>query len=63
MNEQTLIECATRGAQIYAEQHPRPSQVTQAQAAQMLGISAQTVGRMVRTGRLPLNKLGYIPIS
>jgi DNA-binding transcriptional regulator LsrR (DeoR family) len=62
-DQQTLIECAARGAQIYAEQHPRPSQVTQAQAAEMLGISAQTVGRMVRAGRLPLNKLGYIPIS
>jgi hypothetical protein len=32
--EEILIECARLGAQIYAEQHPRPSQVTQAQAAQ-----------------------------
>jgi DNA-binding transcriptional regulator LsrR (DeoR family) len=62
-DQQTLIECATRGAQIYAEQHPRPSQVTQVQAAQMLGVSAQTVGRMVREGRLSLNGLGMIPIS
>ncbi|AIY40146.1 hypothetical protein LT85_0988 [Collimonas arenae] len=62
-DQQTLIECAARGAQIYAERHPRPSQVTQVQAAQMLGISAQTVGRMVREGRLSLNGLGMIPIS
>jgi hypothetical protein len=63
ITEDILIECARRGAQLYAEQHPRPAQVTQVQAAQMLGLSAQTVGRMVREGRLPLNKLGYIPIS
>jgi hypothetical protein len=34
VTEEILIECARLGAQIYAEQHPQPSQVTQAQAAQ-----------------------------
>jgi hypothetical protein len=63
VTEEILIECARLGAQIYAEQHPRPSQVTQVQAAQMLGLSAQTVGRMVREGRLKLNGLGMIPVS
>ncbi|SFA84857.1 hypothetical protein SAMN04515620_10533 [Collimonas sp. OK607] len=63
VTEDILIECARRGAQIYAEQHPRPSQVTQVQAAQMLGLSAQTICKMVRAGRLSLNGLGMIPIS
>lgn len=62
-DQQTLIECAAKAVQIFAEQHPRPSQVTQVQAAQMLGMSAQTVGKMVKDGRLSLNKLGMIPVS
>lgn len=63
VTEQTLIECAAKAVQIYAEQHPRPSQVTMVQAAQMLGLSAQTISKMVRQGRLPLNGLGMIPIT
>lgn len=63
MTEEILIECARRGAQIYAERHPRLSQVTQVHAAQMLGLSAQMVGRMVREGLLKLNGLGMIPVS
>lgn len=62
ITEEILIECARRGAQLYAEQHPRPVQVTQVQAAQMLDLSAQTICKMVRAGRLSLNGLGMIPI-
>ncbi|TDN50456.1 helix-turn-helix domain-containing protein [Azoarcus indigens] len=47
----------------YAESHPRPPQVTQSQAAEMLGISRATVSRMVRAGTLRLNGCGLIPIS
>ena len=61
--QELLIECAKRGAQLYAEQHPRPTHVNQVQAAQMLDLSAQTIGKMVRNGRLALNGLGLIPIS
>lgn len=54
---------AVRAVQLYAESHPRPSQVTQEQAAEMLGISRATVSRMVKFGTLKLNKVGRIPIS
>lgn len=63
MTEEMLIECAKKGAQFYAEQHPRPTQVNMTQAAEMLYLSPQTVRKMVRNGRIALNKLGLVPIS
>lgn len=63
MSEELMIACARKGAQLYAEQHPRPTQITQVQAAEMLHVSPQTVSKMVRNGRLRLNKFGMIPIS
>lgn len=57
------LEIATRAVMLYAETHPRPPHVTQKQAAEMLGLSAPTVGKLVRTGRLKLNGAGLIPIS
>lgn len=63
MSEELMIECAARGAQAYAERHPRPSHVTAIQAAEMLHLSAQTVRKMVREGRMALNRLGMIPVS
>lgn len=56
------LEIAIKAVQIFSETHPRPSQVTQIQAAEMLGISRQTVSRMVRTGSFSLNKCGMVPI-
>ncbi|WP_080365362.1 helix-turn-helix domain-containing protein, partial [Burkholderia pseudomallei] len=52
-----------RAVQLYAETHPRPTQVTQLQAAEMLGISRATVSRMVKAGQLKLNRCGMIPIE
>jgi len=63
VTEDILIECARRGTEIYAEQHPLPAQVSQVQAGQMLGLSAQKIGKMVKDGHLALNGLGMIPIS
>lgn len=63
MSEELMILCAAKGAQYYAEQHPRPSQVNAVQAAEMLGCSAQKVRAMIKDGRLALNKLGQIPVS
>lgn len=63
VSEELLIAYARKGAQLYAEQHPRPTQVTQVQAAEMLHVSPQTVSKMVRDGRLRLNRLGMISIS
>ena len=56
------IEIAVQAVRLYAETHPRPPHVTQKQAAEMLGLSAPTVGKLVRSGRLKLNGAGLIPI-
>lgn len=56
------LKIALKAVQLYAEQHPRPSQVTMIQAAEMLGISRHTVSKLVHTGKLRLNKCGLIPI-
>jgi len=60
-NEQ--IEIATAAVRRYAESHPRPSQVNQTQAAEMLGLSKATVCKLVRNGTLKLNACGLIPIA
>lgn len=57
------VEIAVKAIQIYAETHPRPSQVTQDQAAEMVGVSPATISRMVKAGVLKLNKFGRIPVS
>jgi DNA-binding transcriptional regulator LsrR (DeoR family) len=62
MNDE-LLNVAFQAVRMYAESHPRPHQVTQRQAAEMLGLSAPTIGRMVKAGTLRLNAAGLIPIS
>lgn len=57
------LEIATRAVQLYAETHPRPSQVTQDQAAEMVGVSRATIHRMIKSGNLKLNKFGRIPVA
>lgn len=57
------LTIAARAVQMYAETHPRPCHVTQRQAADMLGVSAQTMCKLVRNGTFRLNKLGLIPIA
>lgn len=57
------LKIACKAVQLYAESHPRPVHVTQAQAAEMLGITARTVHTLVRTGKLKLNGIGRIPIA
>ena len=57
------LEVARLAVRIYAETHPRPPHVTQIQAAAMLNVSGATVSRMVKSGRLKLNKFGMIPIG
>ena len=41
----TELQIALAAVRLYAETHPRPTQVTQTQAAQMLGLSRITVGK------------------
>ena len=62
MNQEAL-NIAVKAVQIYAERHPRPHHVTQVQAASMLNVSESTVSRMVKTGRLRLNRFGMINIT
>jgi excisionase family DNA binding protein len=64
MSDQDLIErVARRAVQLYAETHPRPTQVTQRQAAEMLGVSTRTVRNYIRAGKLKLNRAGNLPIE
>ena len=42
---------------------PRPLHVTQKQAAEILGLSPTTVGKLVNSGKLKLNGCGMIPMS
>jgi len=57
------IEIATQAVRLYAETHPRPTHVTQVQAAQMLHLSRDTIRKLIRTGTLRLNACGLIPIE
>ena len=58
----TEVEIAVKAVQLYAETHPRPSQVTQDQAAEMAGVSRGTISKMIKSGRLKLNEFGRIPV-
>lgn len=57
------LHVAVQAVRLYAESHPRPPHVTQRQAALMLGLSAPTVSKLVRAGKLRLNGAGLIPIG
>jgi predicted DNA-binding protein (UPF0251 family) len=61
MREDLRIALLT--VQLYAERHPRPSQVNQKQAAEMLGVSPRTVYNLIKFGALKLNRCGLIPIE
>jgi predicted DNA-binding protein (UPF0251 family) len=61
--ESNELRIAVRAVEIYAARHPRPSQVNQKQAAEMLNISARTVHNLMRAGKIRLNGCGQIPIE
>jgi predicted XRE-type DNA-binding protein len=61
--DQNALAIAVKAVQIYAEAHPRPSSVTQKQAAEMLGVCHVTVSKLIRAGQIHLNRLGQVPIS
>lgn len=58
-----VIEIAAAAVRRYAETHPRPVQVTQQQAADMLGICVPTVRKLIRSGAIRLNECGLIPVG
>ncbi len=55
------LNVAMKAVELYASRRPRPSQVTQEQAAEMVGVSPATISRMVKAGIIKLNKFGRIP--
>jgi len=59
----TELQVAMKAIQLYAETHPRPTHVTQVQAAQMLDLSRDTVRKLLRSGAMALNDCGMIPIE
>lgn len=61
--EMSEIEMAVQAVQLYEARHPRPTQVNQKQAAEMLGVSARTVHTLIKSGVLRLNRCGLIPIE
>ena len=63
MSDDQTLRIAARAVQLYAETHPRPAQVTQTQAATMLGVHPKTIRNYVAAGKLTLNGCGLIPIG
>lgn len=59
----TTLELAIKAVEVFAAKHPRPSNVNQKQAAEMLGVSTATVCKWVRDGRIRLNNAGMISIT
>lgn len=58
-----VLDIAVKAVRLYAESHPRPVQVTMKQAAEMLGVTRQTVAKYTRAGLLRLNSAGMIPVG
>lgn len=63
--EYVINEAARRGAEEALRNLPkdRPEHYNYTEAAKALGLSRQTVAKMVKTGRLPLNSFGLIPAA
>lgn len=57
------LNIAAQAVKLYAETHPRPPHVTQAQAAEMLRVSRNTMSKIVKAGVIRLNSCGLIPIT
>ena len=57
------VRIAAMAVRLYAETHPRPTQVTQRQAAEILGVTPRTVQNYIRSGKLRLNNCGHLPIE
>lgn len=58
-----VLDIAAKAVRIYAESHPRPPQVNMKQAAEMLGVTRQTVSKYIASGLMRLNGAGMIPIG
>lgn len=54
----TALEIATRAVRLYAESHPRPPHVTQAQAGEMLRLSDRPCAAWSAPARCVLTRPG-----
>lgn len=63
IQEDERLRVALLALQLHADKHPRPTQVTQQQAAEMLGVSRKTIYNYIRAGQLKLNRCGQLPIE
>jgi plasmid maintenance system antidote protein VapI len=63
MTDDQTLRVAVQAVRLYAESHPRPTQVTQKQAAQMLRVHPKTVRNYIMAGKLRLNACGLIAIE
>jgi hypothetical protein len=63
LTEEQLARVAARAVRLYAETHPRPTQVTQRQAAEILRVDPKTIYNYIRAGKLKLNRGGYLAIE
>lgn len=63
LTDKQMLLLIKRAIVEFERETKRPPHVTQAQAADMLGLSSATVGKLVRTGELRLNGYGRIPIG
>ncbi|MFT4068959.1 helix-turn-helix domain-containing protein [Paraburkholderia sp.] len=63
LTEAELLRIVERAIDIYEAQSPRPPHVTIKEAAKTLGLSRQTVSKMLHAGQFKHNKCGLIPIE
>ncbi|WP_233623296.1 DNA-binding protein [Burkholderia seminalis] len=63
LTDEQMLLLIDRAIAEFEREPKRPPHVTQAGAADMLGLSRATVGKLVRTGELRLNGVGRIPIG
>jgi hypothetical protein len=63
VDDARMLAVAARAIQMYAETHPRPTQVTIGQAAEMLGIGRWKATQLVKVGTLRINACGLVPIE
>ncbi|MDF0500845.1 helix-turn-helix domain-containing protein [Burkholderia cenocepacia] len=63
LTDEQMLLLIDRAIAEFERQPKRPPHLTQAQAADMLGLSRATVGKLVRSGELRLNGVGRIPIG
>lgn len=63
LTEEQVARIVARGVRLYAETHPRPTQVTRLQAAEILHVDPKTVYNYIRAGKLKLNRAGFLAIE